>query len=814
MIGHAWRHAVPLEGRETPDGRLFETFRDSGEEAALEELVARHWEPCFRVALGLLRDPAGAEDAAQRALVRLVDAARRKRAIESVGGWLRSAVVTEARNLRRGEKRRSEHHARHQAGALRAGGAEDPVAAVREHVEALPEKLREPLVLHFGLGLTHAEVAAALGAPVGTVSSWIKSGLEQLRRQPVGGPALAIEVLLVTALAGATAPVVPAAPTARSLVARAPAPLRLPAKGTVALGAAALAMAAVLALVVPRLASSLEDAPKDHAALAGAPAGDSAPVASALVAVPPAPDDVRAAPSELPNVSAATVGSSAAPAPGQAAPVASAVIGRVVDEDGRPVAGALVHLSRDRRLPDLPGAWTHDDLATAKMLASLPLEQGAARESTTYYSTRSEDAGETRSGEDGRFRIPLGALRLTSKTSLALAVGIDLQGGRAVGWADVPGKRASELDAGDVKVALPSFVPVLVRAAGAPVQGALVTLESSFRHGGAHRFSYFTDRDGTLSLPVLPGAKARQVRVAKEGYASQVKHAPLPGPDGLLAFDLEPECVIRGIVLDDKGQPAAGLRVETCLAGFDGDGYPRLEASVAETGADGRFATGGLATGSEYSVAVDPSHSDTAHWGNEVQATAPSNDVVLRLRPTAQIELDILLPDGFVPTQDWLDGVTVVTESDGAVSFHDGLALVAPGRARATLKEGSGTYRFSIVDFGEPSRPRLAPVVTNPIVGTEGVVTHVELTASLGRAIKGRVLDELHAPVARPDLLFELPGCMEALSGEDDGTFETGGMPRDSFEIGIEKSGDDRVRVRITVPAGVGTLPDVILPGR
>lgn len=54
--------------------------------------------------------------------------------------------------------------------------------ALRELTEALPQELRQPIELRFGLGLTRAEVAQILACPKGAVSSWIREGLGRLRR--------------------------------------------------------------------------------------------------------------------------------------------------------------------------------------------------------------------------------------------------------------------------------------------------------------------------------------------------------------------------------------------------------------------------------------------------------------------------------------------------------------------------------------------------------------------------------------------------------------------------------------------------------
>ena len=56
-------------------------------------------------------------------------------------------------------------------------------AALRAHLEALEPRRRASLILAIVDGRTHAEIAAYLGVPIGTVKSWIRRELVVLREQ-------------------------------------------------------------------------------------------------------------------------------------------------------------------------------------------------------------------------------------------------------------------------------------------------------------------------------------------------------------------------------------------------------------------------------------------------------------------------------------------------------------------------------------------------------------------------------------------------------------------------------------------------------
>lgn len=67
-------------------------------------------------------------------------------------------------------------------GALDGLLAEAEARALRDCLGALDTKMQECIAAAFYRGLTHDQVAAECGAALGTVKSWIRRGLERLRR--------------------------------------------------------------------------------------------------------------------------------------------------------------------------------------------------------------------------------------------------------------------------------------------------------------------------------------------------------------------------------------------------------------------------------------------------------------------------------------------------------------------------------------------------------------------------------------------------------------------------------------------------------
>jgi len=130
----------------------------------------------YRVALGVLRNSAEAEDVAQEAMLRAYRNFHRLRDRERFRGWIaRTAwrlALDRIRAAGRREKRESAA-----AETMREAGVETVVASreLERHVasamDALPEKLRQVMVLAAIEGYNTREVARLLEIPEGTVRS-------------------------------------------------------------------------------------------------------------------------------------------------------------------------------------------------------------------------------------------------------------------------------------------------------------------------------------------------------------------------------------------------------------------------------------------------------------------------------------------------------------------------------------------------------------------------------------------------------------------------------------------------------------------
>jgi RNA polymerase sigma-70 factor, ECF subfamily len=164
----------------------------AGDDSALGELYDRLSRPLFGLALQVLRDRTEAEDVVHDVFLTLREKARSYDTSRgSVVGWAFTLTRNRAIDRVRMRRRRGELLAQADPSELgydeAASTAPDPfllpelASAVMSAVATLPEDQRDALHLAYFSGLTQAEIAARLSAPLGTVKARIRRGLLRLR---------------------------------------------------------------------------------------------------------------------------------------------------------------------------------------------------------------------------------------------------------------------------------------------------------------------------------------------------------------------------------------------------------------------------------------------------------------------------------------------------------------------------------------------------------------------------------------------------------------------------------------------------------
>ena len=567
------------------DGQLLERFVDSRDERAFEAIVTRHGPMVLATCRAVLRDRHASEDAFQAAFASLVRRASTLRNADALGGWLHRVAYREA--VRAGSetsrRRAIERKALPPAGTEEADLG-DLRVVVHAELDRLPESLRLPVVLCDLEGLTKGQAAQHLGWTEGTVRGRLERARVLLRSRLARRGLGASAGLLVGSIGGGASAEVGATRVASAVRA-----------AMAAGGAAGPSIAGWLKVTATLAAIGL-------VGLAGFGVGRPGFVDRAE----PEPTPARRTPAAPPE----------APDPGK--PVE--VVGRVVDPEGRPVAGAIV------RLQPSP--------------TSLPREP--------------EPTATT--GDDGRFSVrgPRWAFK-----------------GREPWWgpqvvATAPGFGPGRTFVGHV-VESPGEVTVRLVADDLPIDGKVVDLEGRAVPGASIRVSdVYVPTGVDLSkwlekvrqygtrgpwegsntreldyLPNLPGATAatgpdgrfRLHGVGRERIAALIVSGPNiateeifamtrtgpavktadrgPGEKSLtfhaarLEHVANPTRPIEGVIADkDTGTPLAGVKVEGMV--FDDNSSIAAPGVGTTTDAEGRYRLLGLGQAARYRLFVKP----------------------------------------------------------------------------------------------------------------------------------------------------------------------------------------------------------------
>jgi RNA polymerase sigma factor (sigma-70 family) len=607
VLRHIRKLAAAPKDRGEPDQALLERFAALRDGAAFAGLLERHGPMVLGVCRGVLRDLHAAEDVFQAVFLVLAQKAGSIHRREAVSGWLYQVAYRLALRAKANAARRRVLEQR----AVTMPSA-DPVldlslrelrGVLLEELEALPERYRAPLVLCGLEEKSLEEAAGVLGWSSGAVKGRLQRGRQmlraRLRRRGLDLPA----GLCVAAMALHSAP-------GSVSAALADATLRAALKVAGGKGVAAGAVSAEVAALVAgasetMLSGKLKVATVLLLVLTVGAAGLYTVALRALAA-----GGMGAEQKE--------VAAPAAPAGGDAL----AVRGRVLDPDGKPVAGAKLYL-HDSKLGD------RDYLVRAT------------------------------SGEDGRFEFT--AARPAGRV-MAVA------GGFGCAWAPV-----GETDGGrELTLRLVKDVPVSGRVLdreGRPVAGARVRVAELAAYPGedlAKMIEHFSNRgwpgdsekswdgplpgqprvwttaaDGRFRLAGL--GRERTVRLFVEGPGIQYTAVtvmtraadPVTGPRGDrqskvygAAFDYlaAPSRTIRGVVRDKvTGKPVAGVTF-----------WSYLTSHRPQTDAEGRYEMLGCPKSEAYALYLEPP--DGRHFRIQV-----------RVRDTLGLEpltADVDLPSG------------------------------------------------------------------------------------------------------------------------------------------------------------------------
>ena len=153
----------------------------AGDRRAFETLLREHYETMYKMAFKWCGNREAAEDIVQEACIKVGRNIKAFRFQASFTSWLYRIIINVGKDRHRQESRFT--------GLAEAGcigdvtpNSEDRLHAeqVLEKVQTLPEREKTALLLVFGEGLTHKEVAFAMQCKESTVSGYIHQARKRL----------------------------------------------------------------------------------------------------------------------------------------------------------------------------------------------------------------------------------------------------------------------------------------------------------------------------------------------------------------------------------------------------------------------------------------------------------------------------------------------------------------------------------------------------------------------------------------------------------------------------------------------------------
>lgn len=163
----------------------------AGKHKALKRLYDLSSANLFSVALRILKDRALSEDCLQQVFYKVWNNAGKYDASKAKAQtWLNTITRNQALDMLRANRHSDKHDGDEALEYIEDGASshEDQVALAQDSVamhrclKELPEQQRIYLEMAFFEGLTHQSLSDRTGTSLGTVKTWIRRGLERLRK--------------------------------------------------------------------------------------------------------------------------------------------------------------------------------------------------------------------------------------------------------------------------------------------------------------------------------------------------------------------------------------------------------------------------------------------------------------------------------------------------------------------------------------------------------------------------------------------------------------------------------------------------------
>lgn len=302
-------------------------------------------------------------------------------------------------------------------------------------------------------------------------------------------------------------------------------------------------------------------------------------------------------------------------------------------------------------------------------------------------------------------------------------------------------------------------------------------------------------RAQATSGPELAARPARADAGAREQAAPARDQEPAPEPEQRAAP--RGDAVLRGRVVDDRGQPVAAF---STLLTRDTEGARLLEATRDE---DGRFERDALAAGRWRLSVTAPAH--VAGAPLDVQLPRAS-EVRVELHRAARVSGVVLLPDGAPAAEAHV--LALPPRDDGRVAWGAPTACDARGRFALELPF-VGQGRIAARAAGHADSAALALDV-----GPGELRADVTLELRTAGAIRCRVLDEDGGPLPGARVLGQerRGAAVWERTSDARGTLAVRDLPAGTYDVVAElHTQDTRRAVQAVVELAPGATAEVVL---